>query len=79
MEKIFNIPDQDDYTPIIETDYFEFLNNNYSNKPVHFFETKLEYLTGLGFVKGQNHLTNDDLQRLKFIEQHFVRLKSEFN
>ena len=57
---------------IVETHYYAWLK---AKQPtvIHNMNTKLEYLSTLGFVKGMDKLTSEDLYILKAIEEVYFR------
>ena len=66
----FKIKDKGGDQLIVETDYYNWLQQNKVTN-VHFINTKIQYLSEQGFVKGKDFLSEEDLYILKHIEQHY--------
>lgn len=73
---IFTIVDQNDSQPMVDTHYYKWLVAN-NIEDVHTIGTKTLYLTEQGFIKGVNKLTETDLRRLKYIEEHYSFIKRQ--
>lgn len=68
---LFSIPDQNDYSPMINSHYYNYLLSNKENN-VHGFLTKVTYIRTLGFDTDKHTLSSDDIFRLQAIEQHYT-------
>ena len=67
----FNIPDHNkENIPACELHYYHWLKSS-KVTDIHSINTKKKYLESLGFIAGKNHISEQDLNLLKAIEQIF--------
>jgi hypothetical protein len=70
----FKTQDQDDKILFTDTHYYKWLENK-QPIDIHNINTKVEYLTEQGFEKGRDTVTEEELIRLKYIEQYYFRFQ----
>jgi hypothetical protein len=70
----FKIKDTDSSQLIVETDYYKWLQNKRPTD-IHNINTKIEYLTEQGFVKGRDKLSESDLRSLQYSERFYFDLE----
>lgn len=62
--------------PMCECHYYLWLSQNVVDCDIHAFQTKSEYLKqSFGFVKGEDRLSREAIQTLKYIEKYYFDTK----
>jgi hypothetical protein len=81
MKPVFIIPDRNNWTiPMSETHYYKWLLSQ-GKKDIHAIETKMEYLSSLGFDLKINQFGEDfeqaekDLTLLRSVENHYYYME----
>ena len=80
-QNTFKIPDSGKMsTPFKELHFYKWLDENEKEGNHHRIKTKTKYLESLGFVKGEDKLSSDDLCLLKHtLDYHWdFNFKAEF-